>query len=80
VIGIRDSESGTRGSGLGAREDTPHAERCDAVGILCDVQGGVLVLCLGNDVLRDDGIGWAIADALEQSSSESRVPSPGRLS
>ena len=69
MIGIRDSESGTR-------EDTPHAERCDAVGILCDVQGGVLVLCLGNDILRDDGIGWAIADALEQSSSESRVPSP----
>jgi hydrogenase maturation protease len=54
----------------------PHAERCDGVGILCDVQGGVLVLCLGNDILRDDGIGWAIADALEQSSSESQVPSP----
>ena len=54
----------------------PQAERCDAVGILCDVQGGVLVLCLGNDILRDDGVGWAVADALEQSSSESRVPSP----
>jgi hydrogenase maturation protease len=24
-----------------------------------------LVLCLGNDILRDDGVGWAIADALE---------------
>jgi hydrogenase maturation protease len=37
---------------------------------------GVLVLCLGNDILRDDGVGWAIADALERSLSESRVPSP----
>jgi hydrogenase maturation protease len=26
----------------------------------------VLVLCLGNDLRQDDGIGWAIADALEQ--------------
>jgi hydrogenase maturation protease len=25
----------------------------------------VLVLCLGNDLRRDDGVGWAIADALE---------------
>jgi hydrogenase maturation protease len=25
----------------------------------------VLVLCLGNDLRQDDGVGWAIADALE---------------
>ena len=24
-----------------------------------------LVLCLGNDLLRDDGVGWAVASALE---------------
>jgi len=36
----------------------------------------VLVLCLGNDILRDDGVGWAIADVLEQFSSESRAPIP----
>jgi hydrogenase maturation protease len=24
-----------------------------------------LVLCLGNDLLRDDGVGWAVAEALE---------------
>ena len=26
----------------------------------------ILVLCLGNDLRQDDGVGWAIADALEQ--------------
>jgi len=50
----------------------------------------VLVLCLGNDLLRDDGVGWAIADELERRLSagchssrhsgslvcQSRVPSP----
>lgn len=25
-----------------------------------------LVLCLGNDVLRDDGVAWAVADELER--------------
>jgi hydrogenase maturation protease len=25
----------------------------------------ILVLCLGNDILADDGVGWAVADALE---------------
>jgi hydrogenase maturation protease len=24
-----------------------------------------LVLCLGNDLLRDDGVGWAVAEALD---------------
>jgi hydrogenase maturation protease len=36
----------------------------------------VLVLCLGNDILRDDGVGWAIADELERSQVGLRVPSP----
>jgi len=33
----------------------------------------VLVLCLGNDLRQDDGVGWAIADALEQD------PPPGAV-
>jgi len=36
----------------------------------------VLVLCLGNDILRDDGVGWAVADALEASLPEPRIPDP----
>jgi hydrogenase maturation protease len=36
----------------------------------------VLVLCLGNDILRDDGVGWAIADALEVSLPHSPLPTP----
>ena len=36
----------------------------------------VLVLCLGNDILRDDGVGWAIADALEVSLPHSPIPTP----
>ena len=67
---------GTRDSGLGAREITPHEIDGGETTTSRVVHDDVLVLCLGNDILRDDGIGWAIADALEQSSSESRVPSP----
>jgi hydrogenase maturation protease len=37
---------------------------------------GVLVLCLGNDILRDDGVGWAIADELERSQVSRRASSP----
>jgi len=60
VIGIRDS-------GLGIREETAHPDtREDAV----------LVLCLGNDILCDDGVGWAIADQLETDPPESRIPNP----
>ena len=33
----------------------------------------ILVLCLGNDLRQDDGVGWAIADALEQD------PPPGAV-
>jgi hydrogenase maturation protease len=33
----------------------------------------ILVLCLGNDLRQDDGVGWAIADALEQD------PPPGAM-
>jgi hydrogenase maturation protease len=36
----------------------------------------VLVLCLGNDILRDDGVGWAIADALEVSLPHSPISTP----
>ena len=36
----------------------------------------VLVLCLGNDILRDDGVGWAVADALEVSHPHSPIPTP----
>ena len=38
-------------------------------------EGCVLILCLGNDILRDDGVGWAIADELEAgpSSSDGKV-------
>jgi hydrogenase maturation protease len=36
----------------------------------------VLVLCLGNDILRDDGVAWAIADQLEAVLRESRIPNP----
>jgi len=36
----------------------------------------VLVLCLGNDILRDDGVGWAVADALEVSLPHSPIPTP----
>ncbi|MCU0248902.1 MAG: hydrogenase maturation protease [Vicinamibacterales bacterium] len=34
------------------------------------------MLCLGNDILRDDGAGWAIADALEEAMSQSPAPNP----
>jgi hydrogenase maturation protease len=27
---------------------------------------GILILCLGNDVLRDDGVGWRVAEELER--------------
>jgi hydrogenase maturation protease len=36
----------------------------------------VLVLCLGNDILRDDGVGWAIAGALEPLVSQPPSISP----
>ena len=36
----------------------------------------VLVLCLGNDILRDDGVGCAVADALEVSLPHSPIPTP----
>jgi hydrogenase maturation protease len=43
-----------------------------------DSSGGplTLVLCLGNDILRDDGVGWAIADALEEPLPQPQTPSP----
>jgi hydrogenase maturation protease len=60
VIGVGES-------GFGIGEETAHAHsREDAV----------LVLCLGNDILRDDGVGWAIADELETGLSVPRTPNP----
>lgn len=56
--------SGSRDSGAGMREVTPHAD---------GGRDAVLVLCLGNDILRDDGVAWAVADRLEASLPESRV-------
>jgi hydrogenase maturation protease len=35
----------------------------------------VLVLCLGNDILLDDGVGWAIADALGEPLPQPPTPS-----
>jgi hydrogenase maturation protease len=58
---------GTRDSGFGIREVALHEDRG---------RDAVLVLCLGNDILRDDGVGWAIAHALEASLPESRIPNP----
>lgn len=31
------------------------------------------MLCLGNDLLRDDGVGWAVADALERALPDNRA-------
>lgn len=36
----------------------------------------LVVLCLGNDLLRDDGVGWAVADAVEARLTWSLVPGP----
>ena len=67
--------TGIGDSGFGTREDTTHADNCDAPSALRDVQNGVLVLCLGNDLLCDDGVGWAIADEIERCRPKS--PDPG---
>jgi hydrogenase maturation protease len=39
-----------------------------------------LVLCLGNDILRDDGVGWAVATALEPVVSDGVVVKRSALS
>ena len=51
-----------------------HATAADTGDSPTGTRDGVLVLCLGNDLLRDDGVGWAVADALELSLAESRIP------
>ena len=75
--------AGTRGSGLGPRGDASRAVCGEATVDLRNTTNDMLVLCLGNDILRDDGVGWAIADALEGPpvdhhgpSPEARAPSP----
>lgn len=50
---------GARGSGI---------EELAAARAMCapaPTEPSVLVLCLGNDIRGDDGVGWAVADALE---------------
>jgi len=51
-----------------------HATAADAGDTPPGARDGVLVLCLGNDLLRDDGVGWAVADALDLSLATSRTP------
>lgn len=70
------TEVGTRDSGLWTRGDPALADGCEVAGARRAPDKGTLVLCLGNDILRDDGVGWAIADALEAELPESRVPNP----
>jgi hydrogenase maturation protease len=69
VIRIRDS-------GFGDRDVEPHPRPGDGRVDGRNASSRVLVLCLGNDILRDDGVGWAIASALERSQAESRAPGP----
>ena len=84
MTGIRHSGIGIRDSGFGIREVPLHSGSGPELLQRRDVEQGVLVLCLGNDILRDDGVGWAIADELEksliegqaQSLAESRIPNP----
>jgi hydrogenase maturation protease len=40
----------------------------------------ILVLCLGNDILRDDGVAWAVASALEGRVAEGVVVKRSSLS
>jgi len=68
VTGIRDS-------GFGTREVAPNADHRREPAVSRG-EAGVLVLCLGNDILRDDGVGWAVADRLEAWPPESRIPNP----
>jgi hydrogenase maturation protease len=75
-VGIRDSKIGIRGSGFGVRGVKADPESEPESLERCDVQHGVLVLCLGNDILRDDGVAWAVADQLETSLPESRTTDP----
>jgi len=47
-----------------------------AFGVHASGDPRTLVLCLGNDILRDDGVAWAIADALDEAASKSPTPNP----
>jgi hydrogenase maturation protease len=69
VIGIRDS-------GFGARDVKLHSGSGPESLEQQAIEQSVMVLCLGNDILRDDGVGWAVASALEAQMSESRIPDP----
>jgi hydrogenase maturation protease len=76
VTGTPDADFGIRDSGFGVREVEPPAIPSPDFLEVHDAGQAVLVLCLGNDILRDDGVGWAIAGQLEAVLRESRIPSP----
>jgi hydrogenase maturation protease len=67
VIGLRDS-------GFGMRDVSQHVEPPPSRLEARPTRHDILVLCLGNDILRDDGVGWAVADALAASLPEPRIP------
>ncbi|HOQ60487.1 MAG TPA: hydrogenase maturation protease [Vicinamibacterales bacterium] len=69
-----DSGAGSRGPG--PEHANPVREATTGFSVTPDLRDGVLVLCLGNDLLRDDGVGWAVADALEARLAEPGVASP----
>lgn len=62
---------GTRNSGVGSRGIKVQADSGPGPRNRRDIRRGTLVLCLGNDILRDDGVGWAVADALDASLADS---------
>jgi len=70
------TEPGIRDSGFGIRGDELHSEPGPRILERGANEPGVLVLCLGNDILRDDGVAWAVASALEAEPIESRTPNP----
>ncbi len=72
MTGTPDADIGTRDSGFGVRGLKLHPGSKPETLERPDIEQRVLVLCLGNDILRDDGVGWAISDALEASLPESR--------
>ena len=68
--------TGIRDSGFGIRDARLHQGHDPESGKRRGLAPGVLVLCLGNDILRDDGVAWVIADQLEAVLRESRIPNP----
>ena len=71
-----DADVGIRDSGFGIRDVHLRAESRPESSVRPETGRAVLVLCLGNDILRDDGVGWAIAAQLEARHPEPRIPNP----